>query len=48
MQVTFNRFADMMCVSSITGAELLYGAEKSPQPEHDLRQVEAELVLYLK
>ena len=31
--------AEMMCVSSITEAELLHGAEKSQQREHNLRQV---------
>ncbi|NLV97624.1 MAG: type II toxin-antitoxin system VapC family toxin [Desulfovibrionales bacterium] len=36
---TFNRYADMMCVSSITEAELLHGAEKSQRREHNLRQV---------
>jgi len=36
---TFNRYADMMCVSAITEAELLHGAEKSQQREHNLRQV---------
>ncbi len=29
----------MMCVSSITEAELLHGAEKSQHREHNLRQV---------
>lgn len=37
--VTFNRYADMMCVSAVTEAELLHGAEKSQQREHNLRQV---------
>lgn len=37
--VTFNRYADMMCVSAVTEAELLHGAEKSRQREHNLRQV---------
>lgn len=36
---TFNRYADMMCISTITEAELLHGAEKSQQREHNLRQV---------
>lgn len=27
--VTFNRYADMMCVSAVTEAELLHGAEKA-------------------
>lgn len=29
----------MMCVSAVTEAELLHGAEKSQQREHNLRQV---------
>lgn len=29
-----------MCISAITLAELLHGAEKSAKPEHNLRQVE--------
>ncbi|MFC3853926.1 tRNA(fMet)-specific endonuclease VapC [Salinispirillum marinum] len=36
----FNLHAGQMCVSSITLAELLHGAEKSAKPEHNLRQVE--------
>ncbi len=36
----FNLHADQMCISSITLAELLHGAEKSSKPEHNLRQVE--------
>ena len=36
---TFNSRAEMMCVSSITEAELLHGAEKSQQREHNPRQV---------
>lgn len=37
---TFNRHAGQMCISTITLAELLHGAEKSAQPDHNLRQVE--------
>ncbi|MCI5149309.1 MAG: tRNA(fMet)-specific endonuclease VapC [Candidatus Electrothrix sp. MAN1_4] len=37
---TFNRHANQMCISSITFAELIHGAEKSARPEHNLRQVE--------
>lgn len=37
---TFNRHAGQMCISSITFAELMHGAEKSSRPEHNLRQVE--------
>ena len=36
----FNRHTGQMCISSITLAELLHGAEKSTRPEHNLRQVE--------
>lgn len=36
----FNRHAGQMCISSITLAELMHGAEKSARPEHNLRQVE--------
>lgn len=36
----FNLHAGQMCISSITHAELLHGAEKSAKPEHNLRQVE--------
>lgn len=37
---TFNRHVGQMSISSITLAELLHGAEKSTQPEHNLQQVE--------
>jgi len=37
---SFNLHAGLMCVSSITYAELLHGVEKSTKPEHNLRQVE--------
>ena len=37
---TFNLHAGQMCISSITLAELLHGAEKSAKPEHNLQQVE--------
>ncbi len=36
----FNRNTGLMCISSITLAELLHGVEKSSRPEHNLRQVE--------
>ncbi|MEA3241633.1 MAG: tRNA(fMet)-specific endonuclease VapC [Pseudomonadota bacterium] len=36
----FNRHAGLMCISSITFAELIHGVEKSAKPEHNLRQVE--------
>jgi len=37
---SFNHHAGQMCISAITLAELLHGAEKSAKPEHNLRQVE--------
>lgn len=36
----FNRHAGEMCISAVTEAELIHGAEKSQQREHNLRQVE--------
>lgn len=38
--VTFNQHAGQMCISTITLAELLHGAEKSQQVERNLRTVE--------
>ena len=37
---TFNRHAGQLCISSITLAELVHGAEKSAQPEHNLQQID--------
>ncbi len=37
---TFNRYANQLCVSSITAGELYYGAEKSQRVAHNLRQAE--------
>ena len=37
---TFNQHAGQLCISSITLAELMHGAEKSAKPDHNLRQVE--------
>ena len=37
---TFNRHAARLCVSSITAAELYYGAEKSAFPERNLQAAE--------
>lgn len=37
----FNQFAAHLCISSVTLAELLYGAEKSERPAHNLAQVES-------
>ncbi|MBM9612710.1 tRNA(fMet)-specific endonuclease VapC [Desulfobulbus rhabdoformis] len=36
----FNDHAEQMCISSITLAELLHGAEKSSMVSHNLRKVE--------
>jgi tRNA(fMet)-specific endonuclease VapC len=36
----FNRHAGNMCISAITLAELIHGAEKSAHSERNLRQVE--------
>lgn len=36
----FNAHAGQMCISSITLAELLHGAEKSTMVSHNLRRVE--------
>ena len=36
----FNQHAGQLCISSITLAELMHGAEKSAKPDHNLRQVE--------
>lgn len=40
LQDTFNENAGLMCISSITLAELLHGAEKSDYPARNLRKVE--------
>ena len=37
---TFNRRADQLCISSISMAELMYGVEKSAEPDRNLRQLE--------
>ncbi|WP_237201495.1 type II toxin-antitoxin system tRNA(fMet)-specific endonuclease VapC [Rothia nasimurium] len=37
---TFNQNASRLCVSSITAAELFFGAAKSAQPELNMRVVE--------
>jgi len=36
----FNDHAGHMCISAVTLAELLHGAEKSEQQEHNFRKVE--------
>ena len=37
---TFNKYAGQVCISSITLAELLHGAERSERTEHNLAVVE--------
>lgn len=37
---TFNAYAGLMCISSITLAELIHGVEKSSMPERNRRNVE--------
>lgn len=37
---TFNAKVGQMCISAVTLAELMHGAEKSAKPDHNLRQVE--------
>lgn len=36
----FNCHADQLCVSTVTLGELIFGAEKSQQPERNLAEVE--------
>ena len=36
----FKRHQDQMCISSVTWGELIYGAEKSSQPERNLSDIE--------
>ncbi len=36
----FNLYSAQMCISSITFAELLHGAEKSTKPEHNFHQID--------
>lgn len=38
---TFNQRGDQLCVSSVSLAELIYGAEKSERFEHNLSVVES-------
>ena len=37
----FNAHSQHLCISSVTLAELLYGAEKSAKPDHNLAVVES-------
>jgi tRNA(fMet)-specific endonuclease VapC len=37
---TFNQYANQLCISSITYAELMHGVEKSAYPEKNARKVE--------
>lgn len=41
VRTTFNQHAHHLCISSVTLAELLYGAEKSAQPAQNLMVVES-------
>lgn len=41
LQQRFNEMASQICVSSVTVAELAYGAHKSAQVERNLSQLEA-------
>jgi tRNA(fMet)-specific endonuclease VapC len=36
----FNRLSDQLCISSVTWGELVYGAEHSARPEHNMRVIE--------
>lgn len=36
----FKRYADQLCISSVTWMELVYGAERSARPQDNLRVVE--------
>lgn len=36
----FNRYSGAMCISTVTQAELIYGAMKSAQPERNLKTIE--------
>ncbi|MFA7669603.1 MAG: tRNA(fMet)-specific endonuclease VapC [Burkholderiaceae bacterium] len=38
---TFKRHSGQMCISAVTLMELIYGAEKSSNPERNLADVEA-------
>ncbi|MGM8931774.1 type II toxin-antitoxin system tRNA(fMet)-specific endonuclease VapC [Salinicola halophyticus] len=40
LRETFNANAGRLCISSVTLAELIYGAEKSAKPAHNLSVVE--------
>ena len=40
VQATFKRHAGQMCISTVTLGELIYGAERSSQPERNLDVVE--------
>lgn len=37
---TFKQHQDQMCISAVTWGELVYGAEKSSQPERNLADIE--------
>jgi len=40
VRVRFQQHQGQLCVSSVTVMELMYGAEKSAQPERNLRDIE--------
>jgi len=40
VRAAFNQHAEHLCVSSVTVAELMYGAEKSAQQAHNITVVE--------
>jgi tRNA(fMet)-specific endonuclease VapC len=39
-RIAFRKHAGQMCISSVTWGELVYGAEKSSQPERNLADIE--------
>ena len=41
MRALFNKYQGQMCISTVTLMELIYGAEKSANPEKNMAVVEA-------
>jgi len=39
-RMRFQQHHEQLCISSVTVMELMYGAEKSAQPERNLRDIE--------
>jgi len=39
-RVRFRQYQGQLCISTVTMMELMYGAEKSAQPERNLRDIE--------